>query len=496
MQHRRPRNSLAAAALAAVAGAATAADALPWLEPCRVGGLPHEVRCGVIARPLDPARPEGRRINLHVLVVPSTAPHRLDDPVFFFAGGPGQSAIALAPRVMPWFARLARRRDIVFIDQRGTGRSAPLECARDDALPLAERIDVGRSIARLRDCRRRLEALPYGDLRQFTTPVAAADAEAVRAALGVQQMNLVGVSYGTRVALEVLRQFPGRVRRVVLDGVAPPDMALPQSQAADAQAALDAVFAHCDADAACRARHPALAARWSDWLDGLPREATVVDPVSGVPTRVTLSRDAVAAAVRAPLYAPPLAAALPFAIGEALDGRATPLVGLGGSLGGGGRAGEVAQGMHFAVTCAEDAARLAAEEPPGLGATFLRPYREVCADWPRAELPPGFRGVPRSAAPVLAFSGTLDPVTPPRHGERVVRALGDARAGGRARHVVVPNAGHGVLGVGCASELMQRFVAAETQAEALALDAACLMRLPRPPAFEPPRPAPIADGPR
>ena len=494
MHRRRLRLPLAAATLAVASGAAPAADASPWLRPCRVGGLPHEVRCGIVERPLDPARPEGRRIDLHVLVVPSTAPHRLDDPVFFFAGGPGQSAIALAPRVMPWFARLARRRDIVFIDQRGTGRSAPLECARDDALPLAERIDVDRSIARLRDCRRRLEALPYGDLRQFTTPVAAADADAVRAALGAQQVNLVGASYGTRVALEVLRQFPAHVRRVVIDGVAPPDMALPESQAADAQTVLDALFADCDADPACRARHPSLAARWSAWLDGLPREVTVVDPVSGAPTRVSLSRDAVAAAVRAPLYAPSFAAALPFAIGEALDGRATPLVGLAGSLGGGSRAGEVAQGMHFAVTCAEDAARPGAAEPPGLGAAFVRPYREVCADWPRAELPPGFRGMPPSAAPVLAFSGTLDPVTPPRHGERVVQALGDVRQGGRARHVVVPNAGHGVLGVGCASELMQHFVAAATQAEALALDATCLKRLPRPPAFEPPRPSTTTEG--
>jgi pimeloyl-ACP methyl ester carboxylesterase len=489
MQRRRLRLHAAALALGAAAGTA-AADGAAGLRPCRVGGLPHELRCGAVSRPLDPSRPEGRRIDVHFLVVPSTAPHKRQDPVFFFAGGPGQSAISLAPRVMPWFARLNHRRDIVFIDQRGTGRSAPLECEGDDALPLAERLDVDRGIERLRACRRHLETLPHGDLRQYTTPIAAADAEAVRAALGAPQVNLVGASYGTRLALEVLRQQPRRVRRVVLDGVAPPDMALPESQAVDAQAALDAAFAACEAESGCRSRHPQLAPRWDAWLAGLPRDATVVDPATGAPTTVTLSRDAVAAAVRAPLYAPAFAAALPFAIGEALAGRLTPLVGLAGSLDGGSRAGEVAQGLHFAVTCSEDAARLgAAVDPQGLGAALLRPYRALCADWPRAELPPGFRNLPRSAAPVLAFSGTLDPVTPPRHGERVVRALGDVREGGRARHVVVPNAGHGVLGVGCASELMQRFVEAERGDEALALDAGCLMRLPHPPAFEPPRPA-------
>ena len=97
---------------------------------------------------------------------------------------------------------------------------------------------------------------------------------------------------------------------------------------------------------------------------------------------------------------------------------------------------------------------------------------------------------------MLAFSGTLDPVTPPRHGERVVRALGEVGAGGLARHVVVPNAGHGVLGVGCASDVMQRFVDAESDAEALAVDAGCLMRLPRPPAFEPARPESAGSAPR
>jgi pimeloyl-ACP methyl ester carboxylesterase len=485
-----------AAAAGGVAHAGRAEETPGAPRPCRLGGLPHEVRCGVLARPLDPARPDGTHIDLHYVVVPATALHKSEDPVFFFAGGPGQSAIGLAPRVMAWFARLSRRRDVVFIDQRGTGRSAPLECARDDALPLAERIDVDGAIARLRDCRRRLEALPHGDLRQYTTAIAMTDAEAVRAVLGAPRVNLVGGSYGTRAALEYLRQFPHRVRRVVIDGVAPPDMALPESQAMDAQAALDALFAGCEAEPGCRVRHPGLAARWRVLLEGLPTQTSVVDPVSGAPTAVTLTRDAVAAAVRAPLYAPAFAAALPFAIGEALAGRYTPLAGLAGSLDGGSRAGEVAQGMHFAVTCAEDASRLAETEPPGLGAAFLRPYREVCADWPRATLPPGFRSLPRSPAAVLAFSGTLDPVTPPRHAERVVRALGEVGAGGLARNVVVPNAGHGVLGVGCASDVMQRFVDAESDAEALAVDAGCLMRLPRPPAFEPARPQAAGSAPR
>ncbi|WP_292441881.1 alpha/beta fold hydrolase [Methylibium sp.] len=510
--------STAAAMVLPAASLAQDADPSHAPAPCRVDGLRHEVLCGRVSRPLDPAQPAGRRIDVHYVVVPATALAKRPDPVFFFAGGPGQSAIALAGRVMPLFQRLNNRRDIVFIDQRGTGRSAPLTCASDDALPLAERLDPDRAIARLHACRETLQALPHGDLRRYTTVIATTDAEAVRAALGAPQVNLVGGSYGSRAALDYLRQFPARVRRVVLDGVAPPDMALPRSLSLDTAAALEALFADCARDAACTARHPKLRERWQTLLASLPARMSAVDPATGITSTVTLRRETVAAAVRGPLYAPALAAALPFAINEALAGRAAPLIGLAGSLGGGTRALETAEGMHFSVVCAEDMPRLDAPPATGTrsGATadaaadetvwnrtdaaapaqaanafsqaFLRPYREVCADWPRSEVPPAFYTLPRSTVPLLAFSGTLDPVTPPRHGERVVRALGAVESGGKARHVVVANVGHGVFAVDCTREVLQRFIDVESEADAMSADASCLAGLPRPPAFEPPRP--------
>lgn len=465
-----------------LAMATLAAAAAP--QPCRVAGLRHEVLCGQVERPLDPARPDGMRIAVHYVVVPATARHRLPDPVFFFAGGPGQSAIALAGSTWGLFARLGNRRDIVYIDQRGTGRSAPLDCGPDDALPLARRLDTEDAIARIAACRTRLQALPHGDLRHYTTPVAVDDADAVRAALGAPQLNLVGGSYGTRVALEYLRRHPQRVRRVLLDGVAPADMVLPASMAADAQAALDALWRDCAAEPACAARHPRPAERWAALRETLPRRVTVIDPADGRPAEVTLTRDAVAAALRGPLYAPALAAALPHAVGEALAGRWTPLVGLAGALGGGSRAGEVALGMHFSVVCAEDLPRLGSAPLAGdFGEAMAAPYRRLCADWPRAPLPAGYGVLAPSPAPVLALSGGLDPVTPPRHGARVVAALG-----ARARHVVAPNAGHGLMTLGCGRELLHRFIDAESDSAALAIDASCIERLPRPLAFEPPRP--------
>jgi pimeloyl-ACP methyl ester carboxylesterase len=478
---------LAALWLAGAATAGAAEDAAP--TACRVKGLKHEVLCGRVTRALDPSRPDGTTIAVHYVVVPAAARHKLADPVFFLAGGPGQSAIALAGSVLPLFQRLNNRRDLVFIDQRGTGRSAPLACAAEDEHPLAQRLGAERSLQRLTACLASLRKLPHGDLRQYTTSIAMVDADAVRAALGAPQINLVGGSYGTRAALDYLRQFPSRVRRVVLDGVAPPDMVLPVSMGQDVEAALSRLFTDCEQEPGCRARHPRLQAHWQALLGAAPRRASVVDPLDGQPTEVNIDADLLATAVRGPLYAPGLAAALPFAIDEAAAGRYSALVGLAGALGGGARAMRLFEGMHFSVVCAEDAPDPSTSPPTGLGAVYLRPYTALCRDWPRGSVPPAFRDLPTSPAPVLAFSGTLDPVTPPRHGERVVKALGP-----RARHVVVPNAGHGVMAIGCTREVMHRFIDAEDDAQALAVDTGCLARLPRPPAFEPPRPVPPAAG--
>lgn len=469
-------------ALALLAAAAPVAAASLALEPCRLAGVEHEVRCGRVERPLDPARPQGPKIDVHVAVLPALARRPRDDAVFFFAGGPGQSAIDLAGHVAALLARFGNRRDIVLVDQRGTGRSAPLACDR----PPDEWAPTDVQVAQLLACRDALARRPHlravDDLRHFTTSVAAADVDAVRRALGLQRVNLVGVSYGTRLALEVLRQFPQTVRRAVLDGVAPPDMALPRSFAVDAQAALDAMFAWCDADATCRGRHPQLRVRWRAALAQLPVSTTVPGALDGAPRALTLTRESLAGALRLALYSPLLASALPHAIDEAAAGRWVPLVGLAQAMAGGGRTPAVAAGAHFAVICAEDLPRDDATGDTGatFGASFADLYRRVCAGWPRGEVPAAFYAVPPSPVPVLLLSGGVDPVTPPRHGERVRAAIGAT-----ARHVVVPNAGHGVLALACVRDAALRFVDADAANDALRVDADCARELPRPPVWAP-----------
>ena len=473
------------AAVALLAWAALAAQA-QGLAECRVPGIRNSVLCGVVQRALDPARPDSPKIDVHYVVVPAMARRKLPDPVFLLAGGPGQSAIGVGPQAFALFSRLNNRRDIVFVDQRGTGQSAPLECPDAKREALAEQADPDRQFKQLMQCEATLLKLPYikaeSDLGFFTTTLAMQDLDAVRAQLGAERIDLVGISYGTRAALEYMRLFPARVRRSVLDSVAPPDMVLPASFSTDSQAALDAMLHACEQQAACQAAYPKLRSDWAALLASLPKPVSAAQPLTGRPERFTLTREMVLSAVRGALYSPATAAALPAAITDAAAGRIEALVGVGALLS--SRKGiQLAMGMHFSVVCAEDVPRLGhASDPPGadFGSTYATLYQRVCAQWPRGAVPAAFYDVPATRTPTLLFSGGIDPATPPRHGARIAAALGPA-----AQHVVVPNAGHSVLGVGCARDLLYRFIDAADDAAATTVDTSCVKAIPRPGVFVP-----------
>ena len=259
-------------------------------------------------------------------------------------------------------------------------------------------------------------------------------------------------------------------------------MVLPASFSTDAQAAFEALLASCDAQVACRTTYPRLRQDWAALLASLPRPVTALQPLTGQPEQFTLTREIVLSAVRGALYTPAMAAAVPAAVSEAAAGRVEALVGL-GALMASRKGQQLAMGMHFSIICAEDAPPLAqATDVPGqdFGREFATLYQRACAQWPRGAVSPAFYSVPPTQTPTLLISGGIDPATPPRHGERIAAALGPA-----ARHLVVPNAGHSVLGVGCARDLLYRFIAAADDGEAAALDATCLTAVPRPGVFVP-----------
>jgi pimeloyl-ACP methyl ester carboxylesterase len=467
------------------------AQAVDPTQACRVPGHPNELRCGKVQRLLNPADPKSVKIDIHYVVVPAKSRSKLPDPVVMFAGGPGQSAIRLAPMAIGMFSGLNTRRDLVLIDQRGVGQSAPLECEDDEKLPSREAMDSQLMLKRLDACRERLQKLPHGDLRFYGTHLAMQDFDAVREQLGAAQWNVIGGSYGTRAGLEYLRQFPTKVRRMVIDGVYPPDSLLPESTGPDGNAALEQVLAQCEQDAACNKRFPQLRQRFATMLDSLPREVSVRHPVTGEQESLRLERSGLLQPLRWALYVPSMASVLPAAMDAAVRGRFEPLAASAMVFGRG--PSSLAMGMHFSVVCTEDVPRMSEQSRQhrskrlDFGGVYEEVYTQVCRQWPRGEIPTGFDKIVPADSPLLVLSGGADPVTPPRHGERVTQALGK-----KALHLVAPNLGHGVMSQPCLRESLQRFFNAET--DALALDtehlkAQCLAKIPRPLPFQPVQPS-------
>ncbi len=453
--------------------------------PCRLQGIEQQVQCGQVSVAEDPDAPAGRRIDVHYAVVPALARVRTLDPIFVFAGGPGQSARRVAGQIQPLFARLNARRDIVYVDQRGTGASNPLECEPDKKrqLPsLSEMVNAARIATQGRECLTALASGNGADLRQYATWIAVRDVNAVREALGYERINLWGASYGTRAALEYLRQFPQSVRSVVLDGVAPADMALPASFAVDSQASLNTLLQNCALSPKCSASYPDLAQSIDRLLARVDQglTTTLPHPLTGRREEVRLDRAALVSLLRVPLYAPQLAALLPYALAQAAGDNLAPLLAIGTSLAT-NVAENFAQGMHFAVLCAEDMPRIdpAARQAAAatrFGTSFIDLYQDACQYVPTRPVPPAFYSVPTADVPVLILSGGVDPATPPRHGDAVARQLR------RATHVIAPHLGHGISLQGCAPELISGFIR-QASVDGLPLD--CLQQLPAPLFFQP-----------
>jgi pimeloyl-ACP methyl ester carboxylesterase len=467
-------------ALALLAGApsAHAARTLGSLrfEPCALAapGMPATVSawCSSLEVPEDRARPQARRIRLAVAWVPTDARRARPDPVFMLAGGPGQSARESFPSIADAFGDVLRHRDVILVDQRGTGGSHPLACldsAGHNAVTEGNSDDPETARRFAERCLKSLDADP----RFYTTGDAVADLDAVRIAIGAAQVNLVGISYGTRVAQEYLRRHPATTRTAVLDGVVPAELVLGSEHARNLESAVDAQFARCAADRTCANRFGNPRQRLDELLARLraqPQPVRFRDPLTNEPREESLTAETVAGVVRLYAYVPQLFAMLPLSLAEAAAGRpevfmaqASMMQSLIGE--------QIMHGLQLSVGCSEDADLLQpdpADQGTLMGTALVRLVKAQCTVWPRAAVPKDFHDPVRSDRPVLLFSGDLDPVTPPRYGEQVVKYLSNGR------HLVLRGQGHNAMTAGCAPRLLGQFIAS---ADARALDAKCLDRL-------------------
>jgi pimeloyl-ACP methyl ester carboxylesterase len=465
-----------------LAAPAPATPLLP-LHDCRIEGPRGTgsvaARCGELRVAENPDDPSGRQIALAVAVVPAVSTRAEPDPLFMIAGGPGQGARESFVPALGALGNIRNTRDVVLVDQRGTGDSQPLDCDMpEDAL---EDMDTPpEELAALaREC---LTTLP-GDPRFYTTSVAVRDLDAVREALGYTRINLYGASYGTRVAQHYVRRYPDRVRAVVLDGVVPLGLALGPALATDAEVSLRKAFADCAAAPDCKqafgdldAAFDALRARLAEG----PQQVRFTDPVTGEPREERFGRGELALAVRILSYAATSRALLPLLVHEAAGGNLAPLAAQAAMIAEQFE-GMLAIGMHNAVSCTEDipfidAATVdrAALTRSYLGTTMLDGLQAMCAVWPRGVLDEDLRAPLASSVPALLFSGSADPVTPPSNAT--------AAAKGFSQHVelVFAGQGHTQLGEPCALGILRRFLQAGSTAD---LDTACVAQVRQPPFF-------------
>jgi len=417
----------------------------------------------------------GRRIPLNIILLPAKNPKPAPDPLFYLAGGPGAAATGYAEA--PFMEGLRRNRDVVLVDQRGTGESNPLNCA-----PFGSREDMRGYFGEqfpidiIRACRAALEKV--ADLKLYTTSIAMDDLDEVRAALGYDRVNVYGGSYGSTTTLVYLRQHGDHVRSAAVFGVAPPAAKIPLSFSQGVQNAVNRLFADCAADEACKTAYPNLEADFKKVMarfDNGPVEVDVTNVYTRATQKVTVTRDAFVDGIRQMLYVPNASAALPALIHLGANGN------LGGLVGTAFQVvsqidPRISRGMQLSVICAEDAPFITEDDIKTTSANSfygdarVRPTLKACAEWPQAKVAASFLAPVKSDVPVLLVSGELDPVTPPWLAQIVAKTLS------RSRLVIVPQATHNSYE--CIENVVADFIDKGTTE---GLDISCVEKIRRPP---------------
>lgn len=441
-------------------------------------------QCGHLSVAQNPDRPEDGSIDLNILRLPAVAAEPQPDPLFVIVGGPGQAAVDLAEHLINLLGAVRRSRDLVFIDQRGTGQSQPLECS--DLPEFNPGLDV---IHQQQEYFQAIERCAQGlgeRVAYYTTPYAVEDLEQVRQALGYSSINLWGASYGTRVALAYLHRYPQHVRSATLDGLAPPSITLPWHVGRDSNRALRLLDQHCQAHQLCSEQYGNIwdkAHQTAARLNRQPAQLSLDHPRTGAPEDVTLNDEAFAGVIRMALYSRELSQLLPSAIAAAAD-RDYRAIGALWLLSETQMAQSgVSLGMHYTILCNEDFPPLAGRDPEQaetfLGLNAVHNITEVCARWPAHPVPESYFQPVESDLPVLLLSGNLDPITPPQWAEAVAEHLSNSH------HLVIPGGHHGVTQEGCVRRLVHRFL---DKAAAQDLDSSCVENIvPRPAMVHPSR---------
>ena len=474
---RRTWLGLAAAALVAVAlpGCTSSSTSKSGtgpltLTPCVTAGV--SARCGTLRVSGDQAR-VGPTIAVRVIVIPAAGTSRQPDPIVWFAGGPGDSAVDMIGRVRPLFGSVTDR-DLVFIEQRGTGASN-VTCP---ALPGLD--DEAALHAAVTSCLHGLRV----DLRNYSTAAFTDDVDQVLTALRYRTVDLVGISYGTTAEQVFLARHPARVRTMTLLSGTLLTVPVFERMPAAAQRALDGVFAECAADPACHGVFPDLSAEWAALWMSVSQQPWVV-PADRSPSgeRLVLDADWVAGRVHELLLTADTQADLPLVVhtlATATD-RVAALLALTAAMPpSADTTGGRTQLLPLAVQCNEQWARRDPARLAGAGGFEYRTdlaqarwWQYVCGLVPHTRTPGGAGQPTNSTVAVLALNGTLDPQDPPAN----MAAAGSLWPNGV--YLPVPGQGHDIdnRSGACEAQIIRAFIDRGTPD---GLDTSCLHQLPSP----------------
>jgi pimeloyl-ACP methyl ester carboxylesterase len=438
-----------------------ASGTLPRFEPATCPFTPAKgqaegstVVCGFAVVPEVHANPGGPTIRIAVAWFKSQNPTPAAEPIIYLEGGPG--APSLDGGLPNFAARFTQQHDFVAFDQRGVGLSQPkLNCPetddtfnRDEAKNLDIGTSLGDGVAALWACRDRLVGQGV-NLSAYSTVESAADVNDIRAVLGYRKVKLLGISYGTRLALSVMRQFPQIVHSSVIDGVSPPQVDQYATYAVGYDRALKLMFSSCAADPACNAAFPTLQEDFPAAVARLNAQPLTLTNKSGSATLI-MNGWRFVSLVFVWLYDADQSRYLPLLITQTKNGESSILRAVYGRSSG-GRESSTSDAMAYSVRCSEytpfsssDAVTAAAQTIlPVLQTEFLptdiTPFT-ICSQWPIAPPSPVVHQVVTSDLPTLVMESGNDPVTPPSSGQSTAQALS------HSFYIESPGVGHSVIG--------------------------------------------------
>ncbi|MDI6696471.1 MAG: alpha/beta hydrolase [Anaerolineales bacterium] len=443
-----------------------------WVK-CPYGNLPIEIDCGYLVVPANHFNPQDGKIRLPVTILRSKGNDEAAEALVYLAGGPGSSAM---DDIQAWLDQpYLKDRDLILFDQRGSGKAEPsLNCYEVEKSTPKDRSKA------IQQCYKRLKGQGI-DLNVYNSAQSAADLNALRNVLNYESWDLLGVSYGTRLALTMLRDFPQGIRSVILDSVYPLEVNAYEERAVNGARAIETLFHHCAEDESCAHAYPDLPQVFEDLLitlDNNPSEVKVTSPLSGEEVRITLNGSKMASLVFEALYHPETIARIPYVIYEAQYGYREAIAGLMFPQSQEGRRSLIqsrvsnrlyaSEGSFFSVECNEEVrfnsltkAESAIKESKLMLARYLfsdvRSIFEFCQIWDSGIAREVENQPVTSTIPALIFAGEYDPATPPTWGEQVARNLSNSY------YYLFPAAGHAVIDSGeCPSLMIAEFLANPT----------------------------------